>query len=190
MGTRKSTAKNDVVARVLGYIAGVKLHQTGETLVLNGESITDVALLAELEGYIAQLNATATAHAAWLGLVQTTRTMEATEMNPRLTALERYLEGTYGPTSPVLSDYGIKPAKPAKRTLKAKVTAAEKDAATRAARDTMGPRQKEAIHGTVPSEPAPAPASSPPEGTPPASSPPASSPVAPQVSAPSVPPKR
>jgi hypothetical protein len=82
-------------------------------------------------------------------------------MDPELAALTSYLEGIYGAQSSILADYGIKPKKPYKRTVKSKVTAAEKDAATRLARDTMGPREKEAIHGTVAAEPEPAPATPP-----------------------------
>jgi hypothetical protein len=151
----KKRGKNDVVARVLAFIAGLIKNQSGETLVLGGVSITVLALIAELQAYIAELNANTAAHAAWLAQTQKTKTIEIAETT-RLEQLTHYLEAIYGSASPTLADYGLTPAKPAKRTVKAKAAAVAKDAATRLARDTEGPREKEAIHGTVAPEPAPA----------------------------------
>src|SRR5580658_3254670 len=106
----KSRAKNNVIARIQALINGLKQNQSGQTLVLNGVSISQVALIAALEAYIAQLNATTTAHAAWLAAVQETKTMEDGQVNPQIEALEHYLEGIYGSTSSTLADYGLKPA--------------------------------------------------------------------------------
>jgi hypothetical protein len=152
------TSKNNSIIRLQAFIAGLRQHQAGATVILGGVTITVLALIVHLEGYIAQFNATTAAHNAWQAQVKMQAAMVQNEMDPELTSLKHYLEGIYGPQSSILADYGLKPHKPYKRTLKSKVTAAEKDAATRVARDTMGPREKEAVHGTVAVSPRPEPA--------------------------------
>lgn len=83
------------------------------------------------------------------------------------------LWGKYTRTNPVLAHFGQKPLTQATLTVEQKALAVAKNKATRIARKTMGPRQKEAIKGDVTSieikvhpvngngnEPAPTPAPS------------------------------
>jgi hypothetical protein len=70
--------------------------------------------------------------------------------------------------SSVLADFGFTPQKVPAITAEAQATAVEKNRATRAARHTMGPKQKKLVTGTVapttapsPATPAPTPAPSP-----------------------------
>ena len=61
------------------------------------------------------------------------------------------LKGMFGPTSTALLDYGIKPDKvPTPLTTEQLVARKAKSQATRAARHTMGSKQKKAIKGEVP----------------------------------------
>ena len=67
-----------------------------------------------------------------------------------------------GRKSADLVDYGLKPDKtPAALTVEQTTTKVAKNKATRKARGTMGPKQKAAIHGTVPAEPPAPPTSTP-----------------------------
>ncbi len=63
--------------------------------------------------------------------------------------------GTLGENSTGYASLGFTPRTVRKPTLAVRAVAVVKGAATRVARHTLGPRQKEAIHGTV-TEPAPA----------------------------------
>jgi hypothetical protein len=100
----------------------------------------------------------ASARAAWLALSKANAAKIAAA-NAMIVGLHTCLRNMYGDSSPTLVDFGMKPKAVKARTGAAKVTAAQKAAATRLARHTLGPRQKAAIKGAAPA-PAPAPAGS------------------------------
>jgi hypothetical protein len=75
-------------------------------------------------------------------------------MQPDVLAFEAIVRGTFGPSSQVLNDFGLKPRTPRVKTPPVKVQATQKALATRTARHTLGTRQKAGIHGTVPAAPA------------------------------------
>jgi hypothetical protein len=82
-----------------------------------------------------------------------------------LSGLKTLIVMTYGTKAAnVLEDFGFPPAKQPKKAAKVKAVAVDKSLATRAARHTMGKKQKAKIKGVVtapeapPSPPAPAPA--------------------------------
>jgi hypothetical protein len=154
MSTRKS--KVYLIAAINAMITGLQQHLSGQSLVVGGSSITVSDLIAKLTSFVAQLNSSSAAKATWQQQVLATKTAETTEFNPLWAALTRSIEGMYGPTAGVLSDFGIKPEKKPERTVKSKAVAIERNLATRAARGTTGPKKKASIHGTVPS-PAPTP---------------------------------
>jgi hypothetical protein len=155
----KSKATDSIVTRVTKMKTGLLSELAGKTLELGGAVVTVDDVVAEVDAYIAQVTAARTAKTGWAVALRAQHATEATTINPRLAALELYLEGFYGPTSPTLDKFGLSPRKPVRKTVKVKAGAIEKDLATRVARHTEGPREKEAIHGTVtePSAPAPAP---------------------------------
>ena len=62
-----------------------------------------------------------------------------------------FVRATFGASPDTLADFGLKPKKvPAPLTTEQKAAAAAKRAATRAARHTMGAKQKKSVKGTVP----------------------------------------
>jgi hypothetical protein len=158
--TTRSRAKNNVIAECLAAIAGLQKHLAGKTLILGGVSIAVDDIIAALTNYIALLTAASASKAAWQQDVQAARTAEASQIGPMRADLSSYLEGMYGASAGILLDFGLTPKKKAQRTVKTKAEGVAKDLATRDARDTMGPREKEAIHGTVPPA-APTPSESP-----------------------------
>jgi hypothetical protein len=90
--------------------------------------------------------------AAWKADLQTERNSHK-DIDPLLRAIKQYVLLNWGDSkeaSSTLDDFGYTPRKP--RTVKpsTKVTAAAKAKATRTARHTMGPKQKEQIKGEVP----------------------------------------
>jgi hypothetical protein len=60
------------------------------------------------------------------------------------------VKATFGSSPDVLADFGLAPKARAQVTVEAKAVAAAKRKATRAARHTMGPKQKKGITGVVP----------------------------------------
>jgi hypothetical protein len=159
-----STASRDtLIAELQKVIAGLKLHNAGQTLQLGGTAVKVDDLIAVFEAFIVQIAGVDAAHAAWLAKADAAKATETTQITPPLQGLKAWLTATLGSRSPTLVDYGLTPKKPIKRTVAAKAQTAEKSAATRVARHTLGPRQKAGIHGSVPPAPQ-SPSTKPPKG--------------------------
>jgi hypothetical protein len=137
-----SASRDTMIAELQKVIAGLKLHNTGQTLQLGGAAVKVSDLIAVFEAFITQI---------------------AGVDAPPLLGLKAWLTATLGSRSPTLVDYGLTPKKPLKRTSAAKAQTAEKSLATRVARHTLGPRQKAGIHGSVPPAPQ-SPSGKPPKG--------------------------
>jgi hypothetical protein len=150
------TGSKLLIAEIMQMIAGLQKYFAGQTLVLAGESVKVDDLIKEFTAFAAQLNSANAAHLAWLAQVKALDETTDTEINPRFVTLHRFLEGRFGMASASLGDFGMKPRKARARTAAQKAATAQKSAATRTARHTLGPRQKAAIHGTA-AAPAPAP---------------------------------
>jgi hypothetical protein len=67
-----------------------------------------------------------------------------------MSAFVAYVRVTFGNTPDVLADFGLAPKAQAQVSPEARVIAAAKRKATRAARHTMGPKQKAGVKGVVP----------------------------------------
>jgi hypothetical protein len=66
-----------------------------------------------------------------------------------MSAFESFVEAAFGSSPDVLADFGIIRKARAPLTVEAKAAAAAKRASTRAARHTLGTKQKKAIKGDV-----------------------------------------
>jgi len=96
------------------------------------------------------------ARAAWVASVQTEHASHQ-EVDPLLRAVKNYVLLTWGDSkdsSGTLEDFGYAPRKVPTVTPEAKAAATAKAKATRAARGTMGPKQKAKVKGTVAAPPA------------------------------------
>jgi hypothetical protein len=137
-------------------VSGVEKHFAGQTLVLNGVSMTAdavVTLLNSLPPKMATSLASQTAAKTDIAAANAT----AAEIQPVMSALRGLVRVQFGASSPVVEDFGMKPLTRRTPTVATKVEAVQKTLATRADRKTMGKRQKAAIHGTVPQKPKTAP---------------------------------
>jgi hypothetical protein len=143
----RPTAKDRASKAILGidkHLAGVA------SMTLDGVAYTPAELKSLLQGDIDSANATDTAKAAWQKAAQIGRAKHGNVM-PLLLALRTYLVLNHGADAvDLLADFGFKPPKPRKVAVKVKAAAADKTAATRAARHTMGSQQKKAVKGAVP----------------------------------------
>jgi hypothetical protein len=160
----KRVSKQNVIGKMQKLSAGMRQYLVGQVLTLAGKPVKVADLLTEFDTYVAQLTATDVARGAWIAQVEATTAMEENAVDAHVSLLENYLRTYYGPSSQTLIAYGLTPRKVRARTVAEKAETAVKSAATRVARHTLGPRQKDAIHGAVepePSTPAAAPTASP-----------------------------
>jgi hypothetical protein len=90
------------------------------------------------------------AKAAWQEALKAMREAQVTVV-PVIKAYRNWLLATYGDAPGVLADYRVAPRKkPAPLTTDQQAAALAKREATRAARHTMGPKQRKQVKGTVP----------------------------------------
>jgi hypothetical protein len=130
-------------------IAGIQKHlQTASSLPLAGATFTPAVLVKLVQSRIDSANGSTAAKANWHSTVVDDKTLN-TKLAPVIRALRQYVINVFGDTSPVLADFGFTPPKRATRTPEEKAASAAKAKATRAARHTMGKKQKKGVKGAV-----------------------------------------
>ena len=129
---------------------GLKKHRsTHASFAIAGTSPTVDDVLAVLDTRIAAENAAVAARAAWQAKVQAARD-ERTKTRALVSGVRQALQLQYAGAIDTLADFGLKARKqPAPRTPEQKAQAAARAKATRAARHTMGSKQKKGVKGTV-----------------------------------------
>ena len=147
------TTRADKIRKVK---AGLQKYYASTSLVLAGTTYTPPALQAFLQADVDANDASTVAHATWLSTVKAAQAADAAAL-PVLDAIEHVVKGQYAASangSTVMADFGYQ--KPGRKVLTAaeKSAAAAKARATRAARHTMGARQKAKVTGTTPAAPA------------------------------------
>jgi hypothetical protein len=180
--TRNNKNKGQAVVTATQFIAATKKHLGSMTQVpLLGSSFTPDQVTTKLQALVdlrsdvdaAKANATA-------------KIANEAAQRPSLLAFQgalgTFVKAAFGSSPDVLADFGLAPKARAQVTVDGKAVANAKRAATRAARHTMGSKQKLSITGVVPdvlvistkpSSPivtAPAPATAPSSPTAPATS--------------------
>ena len=148
--TTSKTSKGSMQLRLRGLIAGTQKHFPNGSLTFGGATYTPASLIQSfqnLDDATARMDA---ARAAWEDTVTAQRAVKAT-VDPLIKGYRGYLTTLYGNVSATLVDFGMSPRKERAPLTTAQQTAAvAKQKATRAARHTMGPKQKAGIKGTVP----------------------------------------
>jgi hypothetical protein len=143
------------VTQLQQFGAGLQKRFAGQTLPINGGTITVAQLLAKIDAYIALIAAAIAGKAAWQVQLTAVDTA-ATELDPLIDSAHTYVRGVLGAANPGLAEFGLAPRKQVARTAEAQVVVNAKSKATRTARNTLGPKAKKAIHGTVAAAQAPA----------------------------------
>lgn len=137
------------MARNTSVMAGIDKHITGN-VTIGGVAYTPATLKAVFSDENAAITATDALHKALTDQVQATH---ATRVKASLVygLLRSFLIGQYGKqANAVLGDFGMTAPKPTgAKTLQSKAAGAEKRAATRKVRNTMGPVQKKAVKGVM-----------------------------------------
>ncbi len=149
------TAKSNRSDRSRKMIAGVKKHYANApSLVVDGVSYAPADIEAALQGCVDAADATASAAAAFHKAVATEKTSTA-KGDALYRGLRAFLITQYKAQPTVLDDFGITLSTKQVPDASKVAAAVAKRAATRAARHTMGKRQKAGIKGQVPVTPAP-----------------------------------
>ncbi len=129
---------------------GIDKHFSNEpTIPIDGTAMTPVDLKKALQKHVDAADATQAARATWISASSTEASLHDTTV-ATLASLRSFVVLKFGSKNQsMLADFGFTPRTRKVPSAEAKAAAAEKAAATRAARHTMGKRQKAAIKGVV-----------------------------------------
>jgi hypothetical protein len=141
----RSTIKN----RNLSVASGVDKH-VPSPITVGGVVFAPADLKAVFTGHNAALDAADSLHKQWTDQLLVAD-VAGEKANATYQSLRSYLVGQYGSdANAVLHDFGMDaPKAKGPKTVKTKAEAADKRAATRAARHTMGKNQKKGITGAT-----------------------------------------
>jgi hypothetical protein len=142
--------KNTVASRAKQLIAGAQKHfSTASSLAFGGGTFTPAQTVASLQTLADLRTAVDDAKAATKAKIAA-EAAQAPALTSHMAAFVQYVKATFGNSPDVLADFGLKPKKAAAPlTVDQKAAAAAKRAATRAARHTMGSKQKKDVKGTI-----------------------------------------
>jgi hypothetical protein len=171
-----NTPKNNRIDQTTAeqtLIDGFNKHAAAiPSMVINGVVQTTKDLVATLQSRIDSAKAALSTRATWQTAIRTDQALRNTTKT-YLSGVKQGLLVAFAGQLDTLADFGLTARAKHVATPEEKIAAAEKAKATRAARHTMGSKQKASIKGTVTST-APATAASPaptPSPTPPATPP-------------------
>jgi hypothetical protein len=168
MGT--NTPKPSRPSRTLSLqqlIAGLNKHQaTFTSAMVDGAQLTTAQVVSKLGEILTTSNLVVTTHASWQAAVKADLA-ERVNTATFVSGVRQAILVAFNGQVDVLADFGLTQRKPRVLTPAQKQAAAAKAKATRAARHTMGKKQKAQITGAT----APAGAAAPPPATAPAQAP-------------------
>ena len=130
-------------------IDGLNKHaQTIQSLVIAGATMTTKDIIEHLQARIDSAKGAQTTRATWQNAVKSDKD-ERAKSRGLLSGVKQALLVAFAGQIDTLADFGLNPRKPRVLSPEQKTTAATKARATRAARHTMGKKQKAAVqrHG-------------------------------------------
>jgi hypothetical protein len=149
-------------------MAGIDKYLASEpTIPLDGSANAPADIKKVLQNTIDAADATLAARAVWVASSSAEQALHDSTLS-MLASLRSFVMLKFGSNAiATLADFGFEPRKRTVPAVETKAAAVDKSLATRAARHTMGPKQKAKIKGTVavtapatpPAAPAPAAAS-------------------------------
>jgi hypothetical protein len=133
-----------------GLIDGLTKHEaTLTSFLVGGTSFKTSDVITVLRARIAAANAAQSTRATWQTAVKA-NAGERASTKTLVSGVKQQLLVMFAGSIDTLAEFGLKPRKaPAPLTPEKKVVAAAKAKATRAARHTMGTKQKASVKGTV-----------------------------------------
>ena len=144
----KPTVKGSI-ADLGKLISGIKEHQPNGVFSVVGRTATAAEAVPTLQSIVDALNALIGAHSALKEAVVTADNLS--KVNQAFVRdIRLNIQMLYAQSASTLGDFGLAPRKVAVLTPQQRVVAADKARATRAARHTMGSKQKAGITGATP----------------------------------------
>jgi hypothetical protein len=141
--------KVQVVATAKQFIAGVTEHFGSVTqITLLGRSFTPAEISSVFQSLV-DLDAAVDAARVTTAAKVAAEAAQLPSVSALVSAMRTYVRATYGTSPDVLADFGLTPKARVQVSPETQVVANAKRKATRAARHTMGPKQKKGIKGTV-----------------------------------------
>jgi hypothetical protein len=163
--------KARVVARAQALMAGAKKHlSSGTQVALAGQSLTPAQVVEKLQALVDLRTAVDAAKASTKAKLAAEQA-QTPSLRTFMDAFVMHVKAAYQNSPDVLADFGIHPKARATPTVEAKTAAVAKRASTRAARHTLGSKQRLAIKGDVTGVILSPIVSKPPATTPPANDP-------------------
>src|SRR5882672_10529993 len=148
MATKKQ-GKGTVVALAEQLIAGTDKHLANLAHVMfAGGSFTPTQITEKLQAIVKLRNDVEAAKASTKAKLAVEET-DMASLRTFMGAFVAFVKATYGTSPDVLADFGLHPKARTPLTVEAKTAAAAKRKATRAARHTMGSKQKKGVKGAV-----------------------------------------
>jgi hypothetical protein len=145
----KNQSKATVVDLAKQLIAGTTKHLgNGTKVMLSGGSFTAVEITSKLNQLVTLRTDVDTAKAQTKAKLAAEKA-DMPALRTLMGALVTFVKAAYGNAPDVLADFGIHPKARTPLTVEAKVAAAAKRKATRAARKTLGSKQKKGVKGDV-----------------------------------------
>ena len=148
MSAHPKPKKVDVILQLQTLAKAARKHFANQTLFILGKPMATDDLAALLERQATAMQDADSLHTAWLNAVRHNRDTAAAQIDPAIAGLKAYATAMLGPSSTGYAAFGFHNKKP-RRTLATKVAAAAQSLATRAARHTMGTKQRKAVKGVV-----------------------------------------
>jgi hypothetical protein len=149
--SRKNNVEQDQ-----GVIDGIEKNLVGHTFVLGKRAYASQEVIAAFQARVDAGQAIIDARNA-LAAALKADAAERVRSGAFARGVRTILQGMFNETPDLMADFSMKPRKVTKKSLEVLARAVARAQATRAARGTMGKRQREAIKGEVPAEPKPAP---------------------------------
>jgi hypothetical protein len=118
------------------------------TIPINGQMLTTVQIVALVQGHLDALTELVDLRAQTAAAILAERTQRKT-VKAAVICIRNYVASAFGDQSSQYASLGFAPRKVAQKSAESKAQAVNKLLATRAARHTMGKRQKAEIHGDV-----------------------------------------
>jgi hypothetical protein len=147
----KAQGKETQATRVTQLITGFNKHfpDGSVTLTVGGATYTVSQLTSLFQSFVDMRTATETAQAAAKAKL-IAETAQAPALRGVISAFVAYVKASFGNSPDTLADFGLSPRKArTPMTAEQTATAVLKRNATRAARHTMGSKQKKEVKGSV-----------------------------------------
>jgi hypothetical protein len=149
MSTKMKGTKNDLIVSLQTMAKAAQQTFPNKTLSINGKPVKTVDFVAMLQGQVTAMQNADALRTAWLRATAQNAEAYGSQIAPAIVGLKQYAGAMLGDASSEYATFGFA-TKKAKRTLTNKVAATAQALATRAARHTMGNKQRLAITGVVP----------------------------------------